>query len=205
MRGYAIGLRLLNRVADTGLLHVAPRPHGQLAHGCRVALEHLGHILQRHVEYVVQQEGRALKRGKPFEREHQSECHVIDDGLGWIGRLHQRLGQPCADIRLAPSPRRFHPVEAQPGDDAGEEGAGTIHRLLPAVPAQPGVLHHVLGLRDRSKHPIGEPRQPRPFGLKIGQAGIRLQHGSPSAWACPHRPCPRCAARGSQPAAGSRC
>lgn len=108
----AIGLRRIHMVAGTGLLHVAARAHGQLAHGRRIAVERLRDLRQRHVEHVVQQEGGALQRREPFEREHQGEGQVVGDVLGRVDRAEQRLGQPTADIGLAPRPCRFHLVEA---------------------------------------------------------------------------------------------
>ena len=49
---------------------------------------------------------------------------------------------------------------------------GVAHSVaIVAVPSEPGVLDHVLGLGDRAEHAVGEPGQPRPLCLE-GVSGV---------------------------------
>ncbi len=76
--------------------------------------------------------------------------------------LDHRLGQPRADVGLAPAPRRFELVEAEPGHRAAQERLGLAHRAAVGPhPADEGLLHHVLGIGDRAEHPVGDADQPR--------------------------------------------
>ena len=141
----------------------------ELAAGRRLAADRLGDLLEVDAEHVVQQEGGALERRQAFERQHQRQGDVVDLVLRG---LDDRLRQPGADIGLAPVPRRFQLVEAEPGHDAAQKGLRLAHRLAVGVePAQERLLHHVLGVRDRSEHPVGDADQPRPQRIE-GRGGV---------------------------------
>ena len=93
----------------------------------------------------------------------------IAGGFGGKRLVHHRFRQPLPDIDLAPRLRRLHPVEAEPRDHGAEKPArvfdgGAVRR----VPAQPGILHHGLGLGARAEHAVGEARQRTPMGLERG-------------------------------------
>ena len=77
------------------------------------------------------------------------------------------FGQPLTDIDFAASLCRLHPVQAEPRHYCTEIAARFIdRRMVGRVPAQIGVLHHVLGLGTRAEHAIGEPRQRTPMRLE---------------------------------------
>jgi hypothetical protein len=80
----------------------------------------------------------------------------VRDGLALLGRVgraehrvpaEQRLGQPSADVRLAPHPCRGQLVEAEVGEDLREPGLGHLDPVdVGGVPAQERLLHGVLRL-----------------------------------------------------------
>ncbi len=82
-------------------------------------------------------------------------------------RFDHRLGQPRADVRLAPRPRRLHAVEAEPRHDPREVRArldDLVGRRI--LPAQERVLHDVLGLGDRAEHAVREAHEERAMRLE---------------------------------------
>ena len=77
------------------------------------------------------------------------------------------FGQPLTDIDFAASLCRLHPVQAEPRHYCTEIAARFIDRcMVGRVPAQVGVLHHVLGLGARAEHAIGEPSKRAPMRLE---------------------------------------
>src|SRR5262249_44276902 len=67
----------------------------------------------------------------------------------------------------------------QPGGRIGHVGRRT-------GPAQPGVLHHVLGLGEAAQHAVGEPVEPGPLFLEgVGQDGVHGQraYAARARWA----------------------
>jgi len=172
--------------------NVPSRTHRQLAHGSRIPIQRARDIVQRDAEYVMEKESGPLQWRETLKRQHQRECDVV--GLLVLGAADERLWKPGAHISLATDTRGSHLIEAQPRHDARQIGRWGIDRLFHPRPTQPGVLHHVLGLRDRAKHPIGEAEQPGPLRLEIGECRIRRRHGRA-------RPDAR---RGSRSPAGSR-
>ena len=103
----------------------------QLATGRLAAAQRRGDLGEADLEHVVQQEGRALQRRQPLQRQHQRHreiMRVVARRLGfesWV--VEHRLGQPGPDIGFAPAARRFQLIETEAGDDARQEGA----RVLP--------------------------------------------------------------------------
>src|SRR3546814_2812229 len=85
-------------------------------------------------------------------REHQRQRDVV-----LLFFLDQRIGQPGADIGLALAARRLDLVEAEPRHGAAEEGRRLAHRIaVGAEPADEGILHHILGIGDRSEEHTSE-------------------------------------------------
>ena len=146
-------LLAIHRIARPGLPDVGPRPGGQLAAGGFLPPQRLGYLAIGLPEHVVQQEGRALERREPFQREHQRQGDI----LGLFGVQH-RVGQPRADIGLAPPPCRFQLVEAQARHRAPQERPGRAHRgAIGRQPAKETFLHRVFRVGDRTEHAIGDP------------------------------------------------
>ena len=115
----------------------------------------------------MQQEGRALQRRQALQREHEGHGHVLRElGLHLrAGRpagllVQQRFGQPDADILLAFRGGRAQFVQAQVCHQAREVGASMLDGAFVHVgPAQPGLLHDVLGLGARAEHAVGQRAQ----------------------------------------------
>jgi hypothetical protein len=130
-----------------------------------------------HVEDVVEQERRALEGGQPLEREQQRDRQIIGEAFGGLG--DDRLGQPRADVFLAPVAGRLHAIEAEPRHDAREVGAWLRdRRAVDVAPAQECVLDDVFGLGDRAEHAIREARQELPMRLEVRHVLGRSGHAA---------------------------
>ena len=96
------------------------------------------------VEDVVQQEGGALQRRQPVQRQQQRKGEVVGQFRRRIRRkafgIEYRLGQPRPDIDFPLRPRALQPVEAKPRHDGDEKGFGIVN-VLRAGEAQIGILH----------------------------------------------------------------
>jgi hypothetical protein len=107
----------------------------------------------------MQQEGGALERRQSLERHHQRQRDVVDFLL--LG-FDQGFRQPWPDIGFSPPPRRLQLVEAEAGDDAAQIGFRFENGVAIGVETtQERVLHHVLRVRDRSEHAVGDADQSR--------------------------------------------
>ena len=123
----------------------------------------------------MQQEGRTLQRAQALERQHEGDAHVLrvfGDHVGPRVKVHrfvdERLRQPHADVLLAPRLRAGQPVQAQPRGGLRQEGTRALHlRVVDLAPAQPAVLHHVLGLGTRAEHAVGERAQVAAVGFEV--------------------------------------
>ena len=148
-----------------------PRPSGgdvlagpvaDLAYGGRGLVDRLGDLGVRDVEDLAEHEHRALGRGQRLEHgEHRVGDAVRQlDVVGHVGRGQQRLGQPLADVLLAPARVRTEPVERLARDHPDQEGARVADlaaRLLAdRVPADPRLLHDVLRLGGGAEHLVGD-------------------------------------------------
>jgi hypothetical protein len=82
-----------------------------------------------------------------------------------VDRLDQRLGQPPAEVVLAFGLGGTQPVDRQPRDHRHQPGfLGLQLRTVGALPAQPGVLQHVVGVGARAEHAVGDAEQARAVG-----------------------------------------
>ena len=194
--GHPLALLAVDGIARPVGPHVLARPRRELADGGGVPVQGRGDLVEAEAEHVVQQEGRAFEGREPLQRQHQRHGEILAHLVRAL-RFQNRLGQPGSDIGLALDPRRFEDVEAQARDGLGQEGArfanGGAVRL---VPADIGLLHHILGFRDGAEHAVGEADQPRPEGLEpVRGVAVRQRHGSPrpDGW------------NGSRWRSGSRC
>lgn len=84
---------------------------------------------------------------------------------GRAERADDRLGQPLADVSLAPHHGRPQPVQADPADDRGQPALVVLDRraatLVEDAEPQPGLLDGVLGVGQGSGEPIGDRHQVR--------------------------------------------
>ena len=147
--------------------HRTAGPCRQLPAGRLGAVEHRGDLGERHVEDVVQQEGGALQRRQPVERQQQREGKIVGEfGRGvrrQAFRIEHRLGKPGADIDFPLRLGALQPVETEPCHDGDEKGLGIVN-VLRAGEAEIGVLHHVFGIAAAAEHAIGKPEQPPAMG-----------------------------------------
>src|SRR5690606_9337046 len=68
-------------------------------------------------------------------------------------------------VVLPPAGNRAQPVERLAGDDPDQVGARVPHRwLIHLRPPQPGLLHHVLGVRGRAEHLVRDGEQQAAVG-----------------------------------------
>jgi hypothetical protein len=146
--------QLKARARGTDMVARAAR---KLAACCRLPADRAGDLFETEAEYIVEQKGGALERRQPFERQHQRQGDVVD----FVVRgLDDRLRQPRPDISLAPVTSGFQVVETEAGHDAAQERFRFAHRIAVGIePAQKRLLHHILRVRDRSEHPIGDADQ----------------------------------------------
>ena len=142
----------------------------ELAAGRLAATECARHFGEVEAEDVVQQEARPLQRRQPFEHQHQRHRNIVRQlarRLVVEDFVDHRLGQPLADVELAPRLRRLHAIEAEPRHHGAEIAARLLdRRAVGGVPAQIGVLHDVLGLGARAEHAVGKPGQRAPMRLE---------------------------------------
>jgi hypothetical protein len=72
-----------------------------------------------------------------------------------------------ADVEFAARARRLHPIETQTRHHGAEIAARVLDRgPICRMPAQIGVLHHILGFGARAKHSVSETHQRGPMGLE---------------------------------------
>lgn len=132
---------------------------------------------------VVQHEGHALRGCHRLEHHEQGRAHrfVEGDPLGgvrqWGGPgeevCRDGFRQPLSDVAFTPDSRGAEQVEGDPAADSGQPGRRILD-LCPLVlghpiPPQVGLLHHVLGVGERARHPIRHRLQPSTFVLHIAQ------------------------------------
>ena len=146
---------LFHLEARSRLADVSARTRSELAAGRRVTLDGRGDLVEVQPEHVVQQEGRPLERRKTFQRKHQRQGDVFlfllfDDGIG----------KPGADIRLALTSRRFQLIETEARDRAPQERLGFAYLAAVGLhPADEGLLHNILGVRDGAEHAVGHAHE----------------------------------------------
>ena len=121
---------------------------------------------------MQQQHGALLWRKAVEQHQHRQGERV--GHLRLLGRVigaggKDRLGEPLADVPLAPDPSRAQLVDRQPCRDGGHKGPGRVD-LVPilehAMEAEQRLLDDVLGLRDAAQHPVGDRERDRPHLLE---------------------------------------
>lgn len=169
--GLAVGDVLLGAVED-------------LLAGGLADVEDLGDLPVRVVEGLPEDVHRALVGGEAL---HDGEDGVRDGFalLGGVGGAEhrvadeERLGQPLADVGLAPGAGRGELVEAQVGEDLRQPGLGDLDALdVGGLPAQERVLHGVLGLARGAEEAVGDRLQAGPGGLEPVHVVQGQRHGS---------------------------
>ncbi|MBE1583051.1 hypothetical protein H4W80_001309 [Nonomuraea angiospora] len=139
-------------------------PADELAYGRFVEVDDAGDLPVGVVERLPQHVGGAFGGGEPFQEQQHGELQ----GLGafgaeaGVGAGVDGFGQPRAEMGLAADAGGPGGVDRQPGGRGGQERGGVLDRgAVVGLPAQPDVLHQVLGLADAGQHPVGDPEQAR--------------------------------------------
>lgn len=99
-----VSFRGPERVADPLGFDVSAGAGRQLPNRGWLSIERGGDILERHLEDVVQKEGRAFERRQTLHGQHKGHRDVVGDRLHRIERLHQGVGEPRPDIGLSARP-----------------------------------------------------------------------------------------------------
>src|SRR5215470_19060813 len=149
-------------------------PRRELTTGGRVALDGGSYLVKRQSKHIMQQEGSAFEWRQPLHCEHQRECDVFSFFL-----LHDRIGKPGADIGFTLALCRFELIETKSCDHPAKERLGLTDLLaINPHPADEGLLHHVLGVRYRAQHAIGDPHEARAQRIKDLRCAVKawLRH-----------------------------
>ena len=161
-------------------LHMGARAVHQLTAGGLAAAQRLGHFGVVGIEDLAQQKGCALLGRQLLQHEQQRRGDIMGLLQQLLGRgsglgpgLDQRLGQPETRIVLALHAQAPQPVYGQPRGRGHQPGLGLGNRgALAVLPAQPDILHQILGLGALAQHAIGQPEQARAMALEILQSRI---------------------------------
>jgi hypothetical protein len=169
--------------AGLALAHLGARAVHELAAGGLAPAQHGGHLGVVAVKHVVQQEGRALVGREAFQHHQQRHRQVAGQlgarvgGRRRVGR-DPGLGQPGAVVGRALGARGAQAVQAQPRDGGRQPGLGRVHALgRRGLPAQPGVLQHVVGIGAAAQHAVGHAGQARAVLLEDGGVRVRRDGG----------------------------
>ena len=147
--------------------HVLARAVRDLPDRRRRLADRLGDLVVRHVEDLAQHEDRALGRRERLQHGQHRDRDALGelDVLGHVGAGEQRLGQPLADVVLAPAGQGAQPVERLAGDDPDQVGARVAHLgVVDVRPPQPGLLDDVLGVGGRAEHLVGDGEEQAAVG-----------------------------------------
>jgi hypothetical protein len=110
---------------------------------------------------------------------------AVHDGVGHSGA--RGFAQRPAEELLAPGPARSQHVQAHPTYDRGEPPAQVLDAArVGAVEAEPGLLHGVVCLAGRSKHPVGHRPQAGAVLLETVRKQLAFVHLSHSSVASCH-------------------
>src|SRR5262249_56126838 len=111
--------------------------------------------------------------------EHERERDVFPFFL-----LDDRIRKPGADIGFTLQLCRFELIETKPRDHPAKERLGlTDVFAINPHPADEGLLHHVLGVRHRAQHAIGDTHEARAPRIKYLPCALE-------AWPRPQAPAP---------------
>ncbi|BFO19597.1 hypothetical protein SHKM778_59850 [Streptomyces sp. KM77-8] len=140
---------------------------GELPYGRFAAVEQGRDVGVRVAERLAQHEHRAFQRGEGLQDDEDGEGDGVGehglfggvrDGVAEVGDV--RLRQPRADVRLAARLDLAQPVDGEAGGDAHQVAARFAYAgPVAARPAQPRVLHDVLGVGDPAQHAVGDPEE----------------------------------------------
>jgi transketolase len=152
-------------------VHVAPRPHRELA-ARRLRPPHRRRDLgEAEPEHLPQHEHRPLERAEPLEQQQGRHRHRVGQLRRalrvLVGVGEQRLGEPRPGVLLPPDAGRAQHVDRDPGHHGGEEGLDRRGLYRGGLVAQPGLLDRVLCFGHAAEDPVGDREQQRPQLLEL--------------------------------------
>jgi len=143
--------------------------------------DHFGDLAVAEAERFPEDEDGALDRAEPFEEEEERGREVVGAVVvasGVAGQVDERIldegfGEPGSDVLETSGPGRFQGVDAEACDEAHQVGARVVdRRVVDRVPADVGVLEHVLGLADGAEHSVGDAEEARSLALERFERGV---------------------------------
>ncbi len=144
---------------------------GELAHRRRSPLQNNCDFLESKGEYIVHDEGKALRWGKGVEHYKQSDTHGVGHFrlLFWIRHSGPYASQLLFKIEALLGSRFASPQHIKA--NAGQDGDGPAFPIVnlftnTAVQPQPSLLNRIFRLRDRPKHAKSDGTQIWPTFLK---------------------------------------
>ena len=152
-------------------VHVAPRPHRELAARRLRPPDRRRDLAEAEPEHLPQHEHRPLERAEPLEQQQGRHRHRVGQLRRplriLVGVGEQRLGEPRPDIGLPPDAGRAQHVDRDPGHRGRQEGLGRRRLCRGGLVAQPGLLDRVLGLGHAAEDPVRDREQQRPQLLEL--------------------------------------
>src|SRR5262249_34030112 len=139
------------------IAHVVACSRRELTTGGRIALDGGSYLVKPQSKHIMQQEGRAFEWREPLHCEHQRERDVFPFFL-----LYDRIRKPGVDVGFTLELCRFELIETKPCDHPAKERLGLADLFaIDPHPADEGLLYHVLGVRHRAQHAIGDTHEAR--------------------------------------------
>jgi hypothetical protein len=130
----------------------------------------------------VQEEGRPFLGREPLEQRQERHRQIggeVEVAIRRRRRVHDRLGQPWTDVRLALGLEPPQPIDCQPCSRRHEPPFRAVDvAVLRLVPPDIRFLHDVFGVGARAEHPVSEAEEPPAECLERGDGGPGLVHTS---------------------------
>lgn len=116
------------------------------------------------IEGFAEDIGRAFSGRQLFEQQQHGEFESLAtfSPKGWVGASVHGLGKPRPNVSLASGARRLREVDSK-ARRGGDKKRGRVLNgsTVGRLPAQPNVLHDVLGLGDGPEHTVGDAEETR--------------------------------------------
>jgi hypothetical protein len=120
---------------------------------------------------------QALHQDEERHRDLVDELHALESGRTQVHRLRK----PVAPALLVTRPCGAELVQTEPGHRGEEKSPWRHHLLRASLPANPRLLHCILGASDVAEHAIRKCHQPRAMRLEdVGffvHGSVRLSRG----------------------------
>jgi hypothetical protein len=148
--------------------HVVASAPQQLPAGRLALLDQRRDLAMAEVEDVVEEEHGPLGGREPLKHDQEGHRDLVEplDAANAPITEADGLGQSIAPALLAPRPRRVELVQAQASHDLEQVAPGIVDGHVAPLPAEPRLLHGVLGAPAVTEHPVRERHERGPAGLE---------------------------------------